>query len=316
MGPKPEHPELNERLPLVPETPAALEAYLKNKELRYNVKPNNEARVIWNDDSMRRKTEYAVVYLHGFSASQMEGDPVHRRFAKNFGCNLFLPRLSDHGIDTTETLLLFTGDRFWNSAKEALAIGQELGEKVILISTSSGGTLALMLAAKFPDQVHVLINLSPNIALKDPAAFILNDPWGLHIARAVMGGKNREPGFTEEEAKFWNKKYRIESLVQLEELLEASMNPETFRLISQPTLTLYYYKSEQEQDPQVKVSAMLKMHDQLSTPDSLKVAVAMPAAGAHVLGSSMTSADIEGVYAEMEKFAVHKLHMTTVNSLP
>ncbi|MEX2231537.1 MAG: alpha/beta fold hydrolase [Cyclobacteriaceae bacterium] len=314
LGPKPDHPELNDTLALVTETPEELECYIKNNELRYNVKPDNEARVIWHD-STRRKTEYAVIYLHGFSASQKEGDPVHRRFAKNFGCNLFLPRLSDHGIDTTETLLLFTADRFWNSAKEALAIGQKLGEKVILISTSSGSTLALMLAAKFPDQVHALINLSPNIALKDPAAFILNDPWGLHIARAVMGGKNREPGFTEEEAKFWNKKYRLESLVQLQELLESSMKAETFRRITQPSLTLYYFKNEQEQDPQVKVSAMLEMHQQLSTPDSLKIARSMPDAGAHVLGSSMTSNDVEGVYSEIEKFALTKLHMTTINSL-
>src|SRR5687768_6942858 len=92
LGPKPDHPVLNDTLPFVPETPEALETYIKNHELRYNIKPENGARVIWND-STRNKTEYAVVYLHGFSASRMEGDPIHRRFAKKFGCNLFLPRL-------------------------------------------------------------------------------------------------------------------------------------------------------------------------------------------------------------------------------
>ena len=43
-----------------------------------------------SNDSLKEKTEYAVVYLHGFSASQEEGDPVHYDFAKKFGCNLFL----------------------------------------------------------------------------------------------------------------------------------------------------------------------------------------------------------------------------------
>lgn len=313
LGPKSDPPILDTTFPTVPETPGALESYIRNKELKFKIKPDNEARVIWND-SLRSKTQYAVVYLHGFSASQKEGDPVHRTFAKKFGCNLFLTRLSDHGIDTSETLLLFTADRVWNSAKEALAIGQALGEKVIVMSTSTGGTLALMLAAKFPDRVHALINLSPNIAINDPAAFLLNDPWGLQIARMVMGGKYRETESNHEEAKYWNKKYRLESLVQLQELIETSMNAETFRQVSQPSLTLYYYKNEQEQDPQVKVSAMLEMHRQLSTPDSLKVAVAMPDAGAHVLGSSITSADVDGVYAEIEKFALRKLRMASTIS--
>jgi hypothetical protein len=51
------------------------------------------------------------------------------------------------------------------------------------------------------------------------------------------------------------------------------------------------------------------MHELLSTPDSLKVAKAMPAVAAHVLGSSITSKDVDGVYAEMEKFAIDKLRM-------
>jgi hypothetical protein len=78
---------------------------------------------------------------------------------------------------------------------------------------------------------------------------------------------------------------------------------------------LYYYKSEEEQDPQVKVSAMLQMHEQLGTPDDLKVAKAMPLAGAHVLGSALTSKDVDGVYNEIEKFALDKLKMNKVRKI-
>lgn len=307
-GPRPDKPVFQASLPGIPETPDSLENYIRRREALHKVKPGNEAKIVWMD-SARNKTEYAVVYLHGFSASPNEGAPVHRRFSAAFGCNLYLARLSDHGVDTTESLLLYTADRAWNSAREALAIGTRLGQKVIVMSTSTGGTLALMLAAKFPDRVHALINLSPNIAINNPAAFLLNDPWGLYIARMVMGGKYRETGASEEKARYWNEKYRLESAVQLQELLESSMTEETFRSISQPSLTLYYYKTEKEQDPEVKVSAMLEMNQQLGTPDSLKVAKAMPNAGAHVLGSPMTSKDVDGVYAEIEDFAINKLHM-------
>lgn len=311
-GPKPSVPEFSKEIPVVPADPSGLEEYISQHESKHHLKPGNEAQIVWADSS-KKKTEYAVVYLHGFSASQMEGDPIHRRFAKEFGCNLFLARLADHGVDTTEMLLQFTADRFWESAKEALAIGKVIGDKVILISTSTGGTVALMLAAEYPERVYALINLSPNIAINDPAAFLLNDPWGLQIARMVMGGKYREWVASEDRAKYWNNKYRLESLTQLESLVESSMNKETFSKVNQPCLTLYYFKNEKEQDPEVKVSAMLEMNKLIATPDSLKVAVPIPNAGSHVLGSPLVSKDVEGVYREMEKFAIEKLHLKPVN---
>jgi pimeloyl-ACP methyl ester carboxylesterase len=314
MGPQPSKPVFDQTPYTAPAEASALEKYVADNEAQHKIKPDNEARIVWND-STKQKTEYAVVYLHGFSASQIEGDPTHRRFAKEFGSNLYLSRLADHGVDTTETLLLFTAERLWESAKQALAIGKQLGNKVILVSTSTGGTLALMLAAQYPDDVYALFNMSPNIAINDPAAFLLNDPWGLQIARLVMGGKYQITGASEEHVKFWNKKYRLESLVQLEELIEETMTKETFQKVKQPSLTLYYYKNEAEQDPQVKVSAMLKMNEQLATPAELKEAIAFPNAAAHVIGCSMTSKDVEGVYSAMKKFAVDKLKMTPLENI-
>ena len=308
LGPEPGTPNYNYDLPAVPTEPGTLEQYIQNSENRHRLKPDNEARIIWADTT-KTKTEYAVVYLHGFSASQIEGDPVHRDFANYFGSNLYLSRLADHGIDTIEALMNFTAIRFWNSAKEALAIGNQLGDKVILVSTSTGGTVALMLAAHFPDRVYALINLSPNVALRDPAAFLLNNPWGLQIARMVMGGKYREWFADSERMNYWNYKYRLESLVQLEELIETTMNKNTFAKIHQPVLTLYYYKNEDEQDPEVSVEAMLEMHQQLGTPDNMQAAIAIPDAGAHVIGSSLVSRDAAGVYREMKKFAEEKLGM-------
>jgi pimeloyl-ACP methyl ester carboxylesterase len=306
LGPEPETPRIDLKMPVVPATPDALEKYIQQNESQHKLKPDNEARIVWTDSS-RQKTEYAIVYLHGFSASQKEGDPVHRKLASRFGCNLYLSRLADHGVDTTEALQLFTADRSWESAKEALAIGQSIGQKVILVGTSTGATLGLMLAAAYPGQVHALINLSPNIAINNPAAFVLNDPWGLQIARLVKDGKYNITDAPAEHAKYWNNKYRLEAVVELDELVESQMTKATFEKITIPCLTLYYYKNEQEQDPEVKVSAMLTMHEQLSTPESLKVAKAIPTAGAHVIGGALASKDVESVYREIENFMTEKL---------
>jgi pimeloyl-ACP methyl ester carboxylesterase len=58
-----------------------------------------------------------------------------------------------------------------------LAIGRQLGNKVIIMGTSTGGTNALQLAAAYPNDVEALILLSPNIAINDPNAWLLNNPW-------------------------------------------------------------------------------------------------------------------------------------------
>jgi esterase/lipase len=223
---------------------------------------------------------------------------------------LYLARLADHGIDTVDQLINFTPDRWWESGKQALAIGKALGEKVIIISTSTGGTVALMLAAQYPDDVFALINMSPNIAINDPNAWVANNPWGLQMARLIIGGKSRVAGKDPEVGKYWNNEYRLESISQLEELLEDAMTKETFSKVHCPSLSLYYYKNKLEQDPTVKVSAILEMNKQLATPDSLKEAVAIPGAGGHVLASHLVSKDIPAVEKEIEKFAIEKLKLT------
>ncbi|GHM98740.1 hypothetical protein WSM22_02300 [Cytophagales bacterium WSM2-2] len=308
LGPEPEKPKFDLTMPQVPQAADELEKYVSNQESKHKLKPDNEARIVWADSS-KKKTEYAVVYLHGFSASPQEGNPVHMNFAKKFGCNLYLARMADHGIDTVDQLLYFTPDRWWASSKEALAIGKAIGEKVIVMSTSTGGTMALMLAAEYPQDVFAIINMSPNIGINDSKAWIANNPWGLQIARMVFKGKSRVFTKNPEVQKYWNDSYRLESVSQLQELLESKMNSDTFQKVKCPSLTLYYYKNEQEQDKTVKVSAMIDMNKELGTPDDMKVMVPIPNAANHVLASSIVSKDVPAVEVAVEKFAVEKLKL-------
>lgn len=303
LGPAPSHPVYTHQLIEVPTQPIELEKYIATKEKKYEpIKPGNEAKIIWYNDSIKFKTPYSLIYLHGFSASHEEGNPIHTQIAKEYGMNLFLTRLADHGRANEEPLSGFTAKGAWEDAIEALAMGKAIGEKVILMSTSTGGTLSIMLAAQFPE-IHAQILMSPNIAIKDPTAFMLNNHWGLQIARKVMGGNYRIVADTTAlYAKYWNPKYRIESLVELEELVESGMNQNTFKKINQPTLLLYYYKDKLQQDPVVSVDAMREMFSSLRTDKDLKKDVPLPNVGNHVLGSYVKSADLETVRLEIEKF--------------
>jgi esterase/lipase len=311
LGPQPTAPRYKNELPIVPSEPVQLEKYIADREAKHKLKPDNEARIIWFNDSTKEKTDYAVVYVHGFSASQEEGDPVHLEFSKKFGCNLYLTRLSEHGIDTTEPLANYTAEKSWQSAVEAYAIGKQLGKKVILLSTSTGGSLALKLCGEFPD-IAANIMLSPNIAINDANAWLLNNHWGLQIAHLVIGKHRTADDTTALYKQYWNQSYSTRALVQLEELLESTMKESTFKKVSQPSLMLYYFKDKENQDPVVKVSAMKRMFVQLGTADSLKREVAIPDAGAHVLASPIKSKDVEAVRREIEKFAIEILKLSPV----
>jgi len=301
VGPKANKANYKTTLPNVPAV-NLLSTYVTAQESKHQLKSGNEAKIVWAD-SAHQQTEYAVVYLHGFSASKEEGNPVHQNFAKSINANLYLARLADHGIDTVAPMQYFTADRLWESSKEAFAIGKKLGKKVILVGTSTGGTIALKLAATYPE-IHSLVLLSPNIAINDNKAWLLNNHWGLQIARAVTGGNERIlDGKSPTYKKYWYDHYRLESVVQLQELLESTMDKSLFEKVKQPVLILYYYKDEKEQDPVVKVSAMLEMFDELGTPASKKQKLALPNTGNHVIGSSITSKDISSVEKAMKDFA-------------
>ena len=283
--------------------------YILQNEAQRKVKPENEARIIWQNDSLKQKTEYAIVYLHGFSASQEEGDPVHAAIAKKFGCNLYLARLAEHGIDTSDAMQHLTAENYWESVKQAYAIGKQLGNKVIVMGTSTGGSNALQLAANYPEIASIIL-LSPNIAINDPNAWLANNPWGLQIARLVKGSDYQITSDQRDIYKaHWYSKYRLEAVVNLQEYLETAMVPETFSKVKQPTLMLYYYKDDVHQDNVVKVSAMMKMFDELGTAVEQKRKLAMPNTGDHVIGGYIKSNDYQGVEVEITKFMTEVLHM-------
>lgn len=281
LGPSVEAPIISKPLPRIELALEDILQWVEAKEATFpNIKPDNQSKVIFAD-SIPKQTEYAIVYLHGFSGSAEDGAPVHEQVAKAIGANLYLPRLYDHGLAIEEGLNQYTGEKSLDSAREALVIGKKLGKKVILMGTSTGCTLALTLASQNPE-IAALVLYAPNIRIAHPMDFVATMPWGLQVVQFIQGSEyNIIDDKRPIKQQYWTGKYRLEAVVQMQKLLETTMNPSTFNQVTQPVFSGFYYKNENEQDPVVSVAAMREMFQALGTPENKKVEMAFPNAGAH-----------------------------------
>lgn len=296
LGPKVKQQNLVINFPEVPTRLGELRKYIKNREDTVTgLKSGNEAYIQWADSSNRSKTPYSIVYIHGFGASPMEGDPVHRFLASHFGANLFVTRLPEHGIDRANGMEYLTAQSLVDAAGEAYQIGRSLGDSVIVVGTSMGGALTLLLASQ-QAEIKALVVYSPAIREGGEQLKPLFYPWmKVIMEKTMMKNKVRHEDREGEKKAYWSEDYHINGYESFATLVYSEMKPETFAKIKQPLFMGYFYESDSVQDFVVSVPKMLEMYDQLGTPAGLKRSQAFPKSGDHVIASSITSDDWEGV---------------------
>ncbi|GAF01743.1 alpha/beta hydrolase [Saccharicrinis fermentans] len=285
-----------------------LEERLTTRELSHeDIKPGNEAKIIWSSTYPYKKSPIAFLYLHGFGASHREGEPIMSMLSKDYQANVYMSRLKEHGLNRRDGFKYLTEENYIASAKEALEYAKLIGDKVVIVSTSTGGTHALILAATYPD-VEAIILYSPFIGLPEGSkGDMITKPGGRALFKITKFGaiqRVKRPG---EVGKFWSTSYHLKGYVTLMNLVRHSMCTEIFSEVTCPVFLGYYYKSEKEQDRTVGVPAMLHMYEALGTPDSLKMKMAFPETGNHVIGCDLRSRDWQTVYKETKEFIDQKI---------
>ena len=186
---------------IMPEGPVAvpeageIDAWLAEREGAVeNLKDGAEKRVIWAGEPGAR-TEWAVVYVHGFSATSEEARPVPDLVAEVLGANLHFTRLEGHGIDMDTggaALAEATATEWMDDMTEAAAVGAAIGERVLIVTLSTGGTLAALAAEQglLPDGVAGIVFISPNFRMANPLAALITAP-GAQWWLPVIGGDTR-----------------------------------------------------------------------------------------------------------------------------
>ena len=199
-----------------PELPDDLDLYLIQAEAGCNdIKEGAEKTIVWAD-AEQRKTRYAFVYFHGFSACRQESEPVPTDIARHFESNIFYTRLGGNGR-ADDALAEGSVNKWISDAAEALSIAERIGEKTIIIGCSTGATIAWWISQQeeFKKNISAMVFFSPNFGLADKKARILLLPWGEKISTTVVGEYRETVPVNEQQAKFWTHRYRIKALMPL-----------------------------------------------------------------------------------------------------
>ncbi|MBK4215307.1 alpha/beta fold hydrolase [Paracoccus caeni] len=146
------------------------------------IRPEVASYLHWASEAGER-TDLAVVYIHGFSASPAELRPLPEDVARTLGANVVAIRLTGHGEDGAAMDAARVRD-WWGDVAQALAIGRMLGRKVAVIGMSTGATLVAE-AARDPElsqQFDAAVLIAPNFRISARWAWLLDLP----LMRSVL----------------------------------------------------------------------------------------------------------------------------------
>lgn len=235
---------------------ADIPAYLAASEANFaDIRPGVEKRIIWAE-AVGAKTPFSIVYLHGFSATSEEIRPVPDLVAKAFGANLFFARLTGHGRSGDALAEASAGDWIEDMA-EAVEIGRRTGDRVIVMATSTGATLAAIGATdpRLSIDVAGFILVSPNFGIANPAAKILDLPWARVWGPIVAGERRSFATANSDHEKFWTTDYPTLALFPMAALIRAAKALDYSKVVA-PALFIY-----SPDDSVIDVSAIPAIRD-------------------------------------------------------
>lgn len=205
--------------------------------------PGTEERVV----PAASPSDWVVVFLHGFSATRQEVAPLAQRVAAGLGASLVEARLTGHGhVDNPMSGVL--AEHWMADAERVLAVAAELGDKLVVIGSSTGATLAAaMLDQPVAERIHTLVMLSPNFLPQGAGASWLTGPGGPLLARLIAGETRCWEPANELQGRYWSTCYPTAATIEVMRLVDRAnelMNGE-----HQQGLLVFYSGDDQVVSP-------------------------------------------------------------------
>ncbi|WP_334136130.1 alpha/beta hydrolase [Tepidimonas sp.] len=258
-------PEQPAPRPVPPTDVAQLDAWLAAQEAgQPGLRPGAAKGIVWHGAPGTR-TRWAVVYLHGFTATRAETAPLAEQVAQALGANLFYTRLAGHGLPA-DALGRVTVQDWLADAQEALDIGRRIGDQVLVIGTSTGATLGAWLALR-PDAVRepvaAQVWISPNFGPQDKRTEWLLGPWGSQIAYVITGGTVGAPSEDERINAAWTRVYPVEALLPMMALVQRVRDADWSRV--RTPLLVFYSPADRTVDPALTQAMLARLPPGVAT---------------------------------------------------
>jgi esterase/lipase len=149
------------------------------------------------------KTPHAFILLHGLTDSPRQFQPLAQEiFAQ--GDNVYVPRLPDHAERDGDARMLagLTAEELRGCADSAVDIADGLGDTVIAVGLSAGGTMAAWVG-QFRHDVRRVVIIAPALEIAKLPSVVeerlenltLRAPGITHRSAPDTSGPDREPGF-------------------------------------------------------------------------------------------------------------------------
>ena len=183
------------------------------------LRPGTEKKVLWAQGN-GIKSQTSIVFIHGFSASRVETDPVVDLIAAELSANVYFTRLRGHGQDG-QALAEVTYEQLLDDTIEAIEIGKSIGDDVVLMGCSTGCSL-IHIALGQDHDIKAAIYISPNFGPKPIKGQVLRIPGAKFLVPLVFGQEHTFVAINDEYTTCWTTKYPTKALFTIKTTVLAS----------------------------------------------------------------------------------------------
>ncbi len=233
-----------------------LKKYLHQSERKVaNLIEGTEASIQFVNPDNPKTTDLVFMYVHGFSATWKETDPVASNLAQRFNANLIQCRIAGHG--TGPQGMKATAEDWITSLNHQAELASKIGRNIVVIGVSTGAPLAIWLATKsvIKTQISSLLFMSPNFRIRPGIGFLLTWPITSQLIRLFFAGRYRSwvPA-NQEQAKYWTTRQPISALIEMQKTVDWA-NSQKLEALNIPIATMYM-----ERDPTINSKAAINTH--------------------------------------------------------
>lgn len=279
-----DHTTINKKMEALEKTIPQIEgldSYLEKAEAAYpNLRKGLGKAISWNDVKNKQQTEYSFIYMPGFTATRKEIAPVVETLAKQFSANSYFSRLPSHGEEADDYSNART-EGFFESAMEAVIIGNKIGKKPIFVGLSTGATVLQYVLNK-TGNAYAFITMSPAFYTSSHYMNVSLNPWvGHSLVKMVVGNHYHWKGRFTDQDLYWNTTYNTDIIPQITRVFQIASNQD-YSNMNTPTF-LIYNPNDDVADPKM----MLQIFEQGRNPKN-KV-MTLDSRDLHVIAGDITS---------------------------